>query len=195
MMRHAKSDYPEGTPDHDRPLAGRGRRDAPRMGTWLLDNGYIPDLVVCSTAARTRQTWDLVAPELVTANSAPAVRYEPRLYGASVFGLLMLVREVPDDIGTTLFIGHNPAIGELAAALPGEPPARFPTASVAVLRVPDGWASAAPDAATLLALASPRSITERRLPAICRAVPGERPAIRRIGAPPLSKPRRRSRPP
>ena len=159
LMRHAKSDYPEDTPDHDRPLAERGRRDAPRMGGWLRDTGYVPDLVVCSTAARTRQTWDLVAPEL---GATPAVRYEPRLYGASEFGLLMLIRELPEDCGAALFIGHNPAVGELAAALPGEHPMRFPTASVAVLRLPGGWASVVPGAASQLALASPRSIRERR---------------------------------
>lgn len=129
------------------------------MGGWLRDTGYVPDLVVCSTSERTRQTWNLVAPELAI---TPAVRYEPRLYGASEFGLLMLIRELPEDCRTALFIGHNPAIGELAAALPGEHPMRFPTASVAVLRLPDGWASVVPGEASQLERASPRSITERR---------------------------------
>jgi phosphohistidine phosphatase len=158
LMRHAKSDYPEDTPDHERPLAERGRRDAPRMGAWLRSSGYVPDLVVCSTAVRTRQTWDLVESTLVT---GPTVRYEPRLYGVSVFGLLMLVRELPEDIATAMFLGHNPAIGELAAALPGQDPNRFPTASVAVLRVPGEWASTVPGDATLLASASPRSVMEQ----------------------------------
>jgi phosphohistidine phosphatase len=158
LMRHAKSDYPEGVPDHERPLAERGRRDAPRMGAWLRDGGYLPDRVVCSTAMRARQTWELIAPLF----PAATVSYEPRLYGASVFGLLMLVREVPDDAATALLIGHNPAIGELASALPDEHETRFPTASVAVLRIPGGWPSAVPGEATRLALASPRSVTERQ---------------------------------
>lgn len=129
------------------------------MGGWLRDTGYVPDLVVCSTSERTRQTWNLVAPELAI---TPAVRYEPRLYGASELGLLMLIRELPEDRGAALFVGHNPAIGELAVALPGESPMRFPTASVAVLRIPDGWASVVPGEASQLALASPRSIREQR---------------------------------
>jgi phosphohistidine phosphatase len=155
LMRHAKSDYPEETPDHERPLADRGRRDAPRMGAWLRDSGYLPDLVLCSTAERTRQTWDLVAAELP---ATPAVTYEPRLYGVSTFGMLMLVREVPEGAATAMLVGHNPATGELAAALADDQATRFPTASIAVLRLPGPWAAVTPGEATRLALVSPRDL-------------------------------------
>ena len=58
LLRHAKSAWPD-VPDHDRPLAGRGRRNAPVMGRWLRTNGYVPDQVLCSTARRARETWQL----------------------------------------------------------------------------------------------------------------------------------------
>ena len=61
LLRHAKSDYPDEVADHDRPLAARGRRDAPLVGRWLARSGYRPDAVICSTARRARETWDLVA--------------------------------------------------------------------------------------------------------------------------------------
>ena len=63
LLRHAKSAWPD-LADSERPLNDRGRRDAPAMGRWLRDKGYVPDLVLCSTAQRTRDTWALVAGEL-----------------------------------------------------------------------------------------------------------------------------------
>src|SRR5260370_41087711 len=91
LLRHAKSDWPD-VPDLDRPLAKRGRRDAPRIGRWLRDHGYLPEVVVCSAARRTRQTWKLVAPEL---GGAPGVGFEPRAYGAGALTLLPLARGLP----------------------------------------------------------------------------------------------------
>jgi phosphohistidine phosphatase len=160
LLRHAKSDWPD-VADHDRPLAGRGRRDAPAVGRWLGRAGYVPDAVVCSTALRTRQTWDLASAALASAvpGASPQVRYEPRVYGATVLGLLMLVREFPDDKHTMLIVGHNPGMAELAVGLavprtPG-PPVGFPTAAIAVLGMPGPWASAGPGEARLLDFAVP----------------------------------------
>src|ERR1700761_5387448 len=96
LLRHAKSDYPEEVPDHDRPLAKRGRRDAPVVGRWLAESGHVPDAVVCSTALRARETWELAAAALAAAlaeagpaeagpaAAPPPVRYEPRVYEATV---------------------------------------------------------------------------------------------------------------
>ena len=113
LLRHAKSDWPD-VPDQDRPLAKRGRRDAPRIGRWLHEHGYQPDVAVVSAAARTRQTWDLVAPEL---GGSPAVRFEPRAYAASALTLLYLAQELPERYRTALLIGHNPGLSELATSL------------------------------------------------------------------------------
>lgn len=163
LLRHAKSDWPD-VADHDRPLARRGKRDALAVGRWLGGAGYVPDAVVCSTALRARQTWDLASGALASAagGASPPVRYEPRVYQATVLGLLMLVREFPDDRHTMLIVGHNPGLAELTVGLaaprsPG-PPVAFPTAAVAVLGMPGPWASAAPEQARLLDFAVPADL-------------------------------------
>ena len=77
LLRHAKSAWPD-VPDHDRPLAPRGHRDAPAAGRWLRKSGDIPDRVVCSTARRARETWELAGEKL---RAEPEVVFEPRVYG------------------------------------------------------------------------------------------------------------------
>lgn len=160
LLRHAKSDWPD-VPDQERPLAKRGRRDAPVVGRWLRRHGYRPDTVICSVARRTRQTWDRVAPEL---GGSPSVTFEPRAYEASALTLLYLVQELPGTCRAALLIGHNPAIEELAAHLaeapdavgaPRSPGPRFPTAAVAVLEFDGDWPDLAPGHARLLAFATP----------------------------------------
>ncbi|MGH3278322.1 MAG: SixA phosphatase family protein [Trebonia sp.] len=159
LLRHAKSAWPDAA-DHERPLAKRGRRDAPTVGRWLGTSGYLPDAVVCSTALRARETWDLASAELPP-GAFPAVRYEPRVYEASVLGLLMLVREFDPAWRTTVVVGHNPGLAELTVGLVGEgaePPSVFPTAFVAVLGLPGSWAEAAPGEARLLAFTIPAQL-------------------------------------
>lgn len=162
LMRHAKSDWPD-MPDHERPLAKRGRRDAPEVGRWLGKSGYLPDAVICSTARRARETWALASPGLLAAapGAAPEVRYEERIYEASVLGLLMLVREFDPAWRTVLVVGHNPGLAELTLGLvdpPAGQPAAFPTAFVAVLGLPGSWAEAAPGEASLLAFTIPAQL-------------------------------------
>jgi phosphohistidine phosphatase len=159
LMRHAKSDWPD-VPDQQRPLAKRGRRDAPAMGQWLADHGYQPDTVVCSTARRARQTWELLAPEL---GGSPSVTFDPRAYDASAWTLLDLARELPSSCRAALFIGHNPAMSELAASLTGPPATEggpppdmtFPTAAVAVLEFDGDWPGLSPGQARLADFATP----------------------------------------
>jgi phosphohistidine phosphatase len=162
-MRHAKSDWPD-VPDRDRPLAKRGRRDAPRIGRWLHDHGYLPDLVVCSDACRTRQTWELVAPEL---GGSPSVTFEPRAYAASAQALLYLAQELPDRYRAALLIGHNPGLAELANSLAGPSAGngmlspvglRFPTAAVAVFETSDDWPALSSEHARLLDYTAPADL-------------------------------------
>ena len=160
LLRHAKSDWPD-VPDRERPLAKRGRRDAPVIGRWLREHGYLPDTVICSVARRTRQTWELIALEL---GGSPPVTIEPRAYAASALALLYLVRELPATSRSALLIGHNPAITELAASLLGPPdgdrPALgFPTAAVAILEFSGGWPDVAPGQARLLDSAAPSQLS------------------------------------
>jgi phosphohistidine phosphatase len=162
LLRHAKSDWPD-VPDLDRPLAKRGRRDAPRIGRWLHEQGYRPDVVVCSAALRTRQTWDLVAPEL---GGSPSVRFEPRAYAASALTLLYLAQELPGRYLTALLIAHNPGLSELAASLAapasavngGRPAISLPTAAAAVLELPGDWPSLTPGQARLISLTTPADL-------------------------------------
>jgi phosphohistidine phosphatase len=179
LLRHAKSEWPD-VPDRDRPLAKRGRRDAPRIGRWLRQHGYQPDVVVVSAATRARQTWDLVAPEL---GGSPAVHFEPRAYAASALTLLYLAQELPDRYRTALLIAHNPGLEDLATTLAGAPetaPAHapapgasetapapgngprpalsLPTAAVAVFEFPGDWPSLTPGHARLTNLTTPADL-------------------------------------
>ena len=159
LLRHAKSDWPD-VADHDRPLAKRGRRDAPLAGRWLGESGYVPDAVICSTARRARETWDLASAGLAATapGASPVVRYEPRVYEATVLGLLMLVREFDAAWRTAAIVGHNPGLAELTAGLASPdsaPQQAFPTAAVAVLGLPGPWTEVAPGEARLLAFTVP----------------------------------------
>ena len=163
LLRHAKSDWPD-VPDLDRPLAKRGRRDAPRVGRWLHEHRYQPDVVVVSTARRTQQTWDLVAPEL---GGSPAVRFEPRAYAASALTLLYLAQELPSRYRTALFIAHNPGLSDLAASLAApatttdngpRPAISLPTAAVAVFEFPGDWPSLTPGQGRLIDHVIPRDL-------------------------------------
>jgi phosphohistidine phosphatase len=159
LLRHGKSDWPD-VPDRDRPLAKRGRRDSPIIGRWLRDHGYLPDTVICSAARRTRQTWELVAPEL---GGSPSVTFEPRAYAASAMTLLYLVRELSATSRAALLIGHNPGVADLATSLAQPPdhddaPIRFPTAAVAILDVSGDWADLSPGQARLLDFTTPADL-------------------------------------
>ncbi|NKQ56878.1 histidine phosphatase family protein [Amycolatopsis sp. K13G38] len=129
VLRHAKSDWTGNVPDFDRPLAGRGRRDAPAAGRWLADNAGAIDLVVCSPAKRARQTWKRVAAELP---SQPEVRFEPRLYDEGVGALLDVLLDVPAGPKTVLFVGHNPDLSMLVERLSGGE-CELRTSSIAVV--------------------------------------------------------------
>jgi phosphohistidine phosphatase len=110
LLRHAKSAWPD-MPDHERPLARRGQRDAPVMGRWLRAADLVPDLVLCSSARRARETWQLAQSGL---GAAPPVRFDDRVYEASAAALVDLIRRESGAAETLLVVGHDPAIPELA---------------------------------------------------------------------------------
>jgi phosphohistidine phosphatase len=155
VLRHAKAATPLGLADADRSLTGRGRRNAAEAGRELAAMGAIPDLVLCSPARRTRETWDELSGSLP---AKPAVDYDGRIYGADPELLLDVVREVGDEVGTLLLVGHNPSVFELMLTLTdGEPPAAgFPTSAFAVVTLPVGWLDAGPGSGRLTTLWTPR---------------------------------------
>ncbi|MGH3671169.1 MAG: SixA phosphatase family protein [Pseudonocardiaceae bacterium] len=152
LLRHAKSAWPPEVPDVERPLAERGRRDAPAAGRWLRKHFRKIDLVVCSPAIRAAQTCDLVFAEW---KAQPKVRHEPRLYGASVPELLQIIQALPSRVSTAVLIGHNPGLEEVLTVLTGvaEP---VKTSAIAVIRIPAGWDGTGPGSSALEELALPR---------------------------------------
>lgn len=135
LLRHAKSDWSGHESDHDRPLAQRGRRQAPHAGRWLAANVASIDLAVVSTATRARATWDLVADEL---EQPPRTRYDDDAYAASVAGLLDIVRSLDEALGTVVLVGHNPGIEALAEKLTGSS-VPMPTSALAVIELDSTW--------------------------------------------------------
>jgi len=152
VLRHAKSAWPDGVADHDRPLADRGRREAVLAGRWLAEHVGEIDVVVCSSAKRARRTWKLVAGQL---DDAPEVRIDERLYAASQRQLVAVVRELPPRAGTTLLLGHNPGLEDVVAHLSGVG-CTLKTSSIAVLTSRSGWSAAAFRWARLGATVTPR---------------------------------------
>ena len=115
FLRHAKSDWSNpGLTDFDRPLAKRGQKDAPRMGSILVRYGCMPDLVVSSPSLRTRQTVELCLREN---GYRGETRWERSLYGGSVFDYLALIQSLPEEVEKPLFVGHNPGLEETIGTL------------------------------------------------------------------------------
>lgn len=135
LLRHAKSDWSTGSGDHDRPLNPRGQADAPRIGKWLRDSGHAPTRVLCSTAARTRET--LARMRLQGAE----ISYLAALYEALASTILSLAGDYADD--TLLIVGHNPGMADAAARASAERPthsefSRYPTCACTVVDVSAG---------------------------------------------------------
>jgi len=158
VLRHAKAAGEPGVNDAERPLTGRGRRDASAAGRWLLARGITPDWALCSPARRARETWEQVSAALGTAAPGPdAVSFESRVYDAGAQDLLDLVNEQPDDARTLLTVGHNPASVQLVAWLTGRSDITFPACALAVIRLGGSWDSAAPGGGDLADLWTPRA--------------------------------------
>jgi phosphohistidine phosphatase len=166
LLRHAKSSWKqEGLADHDRPLAGRGRRAARAIADHVRTSAIEPDLVLCSTARRARATLELIAPAL----PASAVEFEPQLYGADPDALLERLRRLPDAVASVLVIGHNPGIEELAIELarPGAPlldelEAKYPTGALAALGFAGkSWTELGAHSADLVDFVRPRDLEDK----------------------------------
>src|ERR1700758_1910067 len=113
LMQHAKSDYPAGVADHDRPLAARGVREAGLAGDWLRANAPAIDGVLCSSATRARQT-------LANTRIDAPVRYSEGLYGVSPGTMIDEISATADTVATLLVIGHEPTMSTLALILGGD---------------------------------------------------------------------------
>lgn len=153
VMRHAKAGELPGGPDFERALRPRGLRDSAAAGSWLAEHGFRPDRVICSAARRTRQTWHQLASTL---GDEPAFTADQRLYEADSGDLVEIIRQTAPDVGTLLYIGHNPAAAGLVGLLTHTEP-DFPTAAIAVITIAGDWADLAPGGGELLASWAPRT--------------------------------------
>ncbi|KRB73940.1 hypothetical protein ASE01_18225 [Nocardioides sp. Root190] len=147
IIRHAKAE-PFAPSDVERVLADRGRTEGRLLGQWLAGEGIVPDTALVSYAARTRETWEVVA---AGAGWSLEPSYDGSLYDTDEEGALDLLRVLPDDATTAVVVGHNPTMGMLVQLLDdGEGEATgavalgsFPTSTAAVLDLAGGWADLA----------------------------------------------------
>ena len=161
LLRHAKAAPATAGHDFERALTERGRRDAARIGAVIAAAELIPDLVLHSGAARTRQTAEIA---LALWPRAVATRAEPGLYEASPAGLLTIVAALTDAARSVMLVGHNPSIGDVANLLAGRGDGRarlhmaatFPTSALAVLEFAlDHWREVAPGEGELTSFVTP----------------------------------------
>jgi phosphohistidine phosphatase len=169
LLRHAKTEQDNGEGDHARALTKRGRNDAAKIGHALDIRGYWPELVLCSTSRRTRETWELLAPELA---KAPQVEFRKTLYLASARQIAAQIHETAAAIRTLMVLGHNPGMEECARMLARPPKSKaeaekhadmrekFPTCALAVLDFGvEAWSDVT-GSGVLLEFIKPRDLTD-----------------------------------
>ena len=148
LLRHAKAGWAEpGMRDFDRPLEPLGRTDADSIGSAMKAASYIPDLTLCSSARRARETLDWVARHTGDAR----IVYTDQLYSTDAAGYVDFIREAADG-EAVLLVGHNPMMEDVTMALSGDGDdmakamlgSGFPTSALAVIRFPGKLAEAAP---------------------------------------------------
>jgi phosphohistidine phosphatase len=165
ILRHAKSDWDTSAAnDFDRPLAGRGKRDAPRVGRYLKNQGLIPDYVVSSPAQRAKQTVVAVCEQMDI--DPDKINWDSRIYHATAGTLLDVLNEVPDDAKRVLIAGHNPGLEILLQNLCNhtipeqEDYKLLPTAAVAHLEILSEWTALEVQLARLVSLTRSRSLQD-----------------------------------
>lgn len=160
LLRHAKSDWPPGVPDLERPLNRRGRRDAPSVGRVLATRPPL-DVVVTSPARRTRQTLEAVLSALPV-GLEPII--DPRVYDADVPSLLEVLADVPAAAERVLLVGHNPGIEMLATYLISNTDdhgyrrllEKYPTSGLAEINLQTAWTDLSANCGELTSFDIPR---------------------------------------
>ena len=160
VIRHAKSSWDDPSlADYDRPLSKRGRNALPRLRDHIEDLELRPDLVMCSSARRTRETLAGIRRAL---GRHARVESDSALYGAGAEMLMAELRRVDDQVTTVFLIGHNPGVTDLVDLLAADPATgetpidSFPTAAFAVLSVAGPWSELQPSCASLESFWAPR---------------------------------------
>jgi phosphohistidine phosphatase len=156
LLRHAKSDWGDSSlRDFDRPLAPRGKRDAPRIGKALRKRGTLPDMIVSSPAARARATVEAMTQ---AAKLAKEIEFDEAVYGASSSELLKLIGRLPDRSACALLVGHNPGFEDLLGRLTGSHE-RMPTSALACIEFGvDHWDDVEDKKGRLVWLLTPKQL-------------------------------------
>ena len=156
LLRHAKSDWDDASlSDFDRPLAARGKRDAPRVGKALRKRGSLPDLIISSPAARAKATVEAV---IKTAKLEGDLQFDEAIYGASSAELMRLIRRLRDNISCSLLVGHNPGFEDLLKTLTGEING-MPTGALAGIEFDvDDWSQVKARTGKLTLLLTPKEL-------------------------------------
>ena len=163
LLRHAKAEPAVlGMDDIDRPLAPRGRSDAPRMGAFIVAQALVPDLTLCSTARRARDTLELAVPAF---GAVIATRPEPTIYEATTARLLAVIRRTPPGVHRLMLVGHNPGFEDLTSDLvrtaekqaAAQLEKKYPTSGLAVMTFQAAaWAKIVPRSGHLTVFTAPR---------------------------------------
>lgn len=171
LLRHGKSSWDdESLDDFDRPLAKRGRRAAKLMGRHLAENDYIPSHILCSSAARTRETLEKVQGQL---NGSIPTRFEKQIYMAEAPLLLRRLKRLSDTLPSVMIIGHNPGLERLADLLIGDGDGqmrqrlaeKYPTGALAVIAANvEHWTELAPGCGRLDAFFRPKDLEKENNP-------------------------------
>lgn len=166
ILRHAKSSWDDSSlDDFSRPLNDRGRKAAAAIGRALRKRGLTFDLVLASPATRVRETLERFAEGY---GKRGEVRFDERIYMASAGTLLAVVRELPDNVVSTLLVGHNPGLQQLVLMLAGGDAhdlervgEKFPTAAVATVELPAvRWSDIEAGSGQIVALIRPRELDD-----------------------------------
>ena len=143
LLRHGKSDWATGVDDFHRPLKDRGKRGAQRVGVWLAQQERVPDYIVTSPAERALVTAQKACKAM--GNGDEGIQQDRRIYAADIDRLLAVLSDCPQDAGRIMLVGHNPGLEELldwlvSDTLPvTEDGKRLPTATLAIVKMPDDW--------------------------------------------------------
>ena len=166
LFRHAKSSWTEpDLDDHDRPLNARGKQAAPSMGQYMRDHAISPELILCSTSLRTKQTLALAFPGLE--NGHPAVVYTREIYEAPPSALLSCIHTAADDVRSLMVLGHNPGSQLLALQLSKSADGdalhrlsgKFPTAALARISFQsERWRDIGSDRGHLVDFVTPKQL-------------------------------------
>lgn len=155
LFRHAKSDWDAGFgTDFERPLSKRGQGAASAMGEFLGSADKLPNLVLCSSAVRTRKTLQRASK---AGGWGSEVEYLDELYTGDTRHVLRVIRDVSKHVGSLMIVGHETAMSETTSLIIGQGNVRFPTATVACMELEvRRWTDVEPGCGRLLFFVPPR---------------------------------------